>query len=184
MAVEEANCIGTAWMRLDLLPAAAQPPLREKFRQYVDARLTFFRKVPEFTSAEGELAQADSLQNQIWAQAIAACRDSGSVQANLLLVPALNEMFSVAYTRTNGLRMHPPMLIYAVLGILLLSGALLAGYGMGLGKTRDWLHALVFVLIMSVTIYFILDFEYPRVGLIRMENFDQLMIDLRKSMSN
>jgi hypothetical protein len=45
--VEEANCIGTAWLRLDLLPPAAQPSLREKFRQYTDARVAAFRKLPD-----------------------------------------------------------------------------------------------------------------------------------------
>ncbi|HEY5866855.1 MAG TPA: DUF4239 domain-containing protein, partial [Candidatus Tectomicrobia bacterium] len=40
LIVEEANAIGTAYLRLDLLPAAAQPALRELFRRYVDARLT------------------------------------------------------------------------------------------------------------------------------------------------
>ena len=37
---EEANAIGTAYLRMDLLPQAAQPALREDFRNYVDARLS------------------------------------------------------------------------------------------------------------------------------------------------
>src|SRR5262245_47909853 len=39
LIVEEANDIGTAYLRLDLLPAPAQPPLRELFRRYTDSRL-------------------------------------------------------------------------------------------------------------------------------------------------
>src|SRR5262245_22092651 len=39
LIAEEANAIGTAWLRLDLLPAPAQPHLRDLFRRYVDARL-------------------------------------------------------------------------------------------------------------------------------------------------
>ena len=35
MIVEEANAIGTAWLRLDLPPAAAQPELRGLFRRYL-----------------------------------------------------------------------------------------------------------------------------------------------------
>ena len=35
MTVDEANAIGTAYLRLDLLPAQAQPALREKFRRYL-----------------------------------------------------------------------------------------------------------------------------------------------------
>ena len=41
--VQEINMIGTAWLRLDLLPAAAQPAIRDHFRRYVDARLSVFR---------------------------------------------------------------------------------------------------------------------------------------------
>ena len=43
LVVEEANAIGTAWMRLDLLPAEAAAGLRELFRQYVDSRLAVSR---------------------------------------------------------------------------------------------------------------------------------------------
>ena len=39
LIVEETNDIGTAYLRLDLLPTDAQPALRENFRHYVDARL-------------------------------------------------------------------------------------------------------------------------------------------------
>src|SRR5688572_11733001 len=34
----EANAIGTAYLRLDLLPGDAQPPLRDLFRKYLDVR--------------------------------------------------------------------------------------------------------------------------------------------------
>src|SRR5947209_3690284 len=37
LVVEESNDIGTAYLRLDLLPAAAQPELRNAFRDYVDS---------------------------------------------------------------------------------------------------------------------------------------------------
>jgi hypothetical protein len=61
LAVEEANAIGTAYLRLDLLPASAQPALRESFRQYVDARLTAYRKLPDIAAAMQELTHATKL---------------------------------------------------------------------------------------------------------------------------
>src|SRR5450432_3459290 len=57
LVVEEANDIGTAWLRLDLLPAIAQPPLREKFHEYVDTRLAVYRKLPDLAAARVELAR-------------------------------------------------------------------------------------------------------------------------------
>src|SRR5258706_13100120 len=45
LAGEETNGLGTAFLRIDLLPADAQPDLRQKFRRYADARLAFYRNV-------------------------------------------------------------------------------------------------------------------------------------------
>src|ERR1041384_470985 len=119
MIVEEANSIGTAWLRLDLLPAAAQPPLRGLFRQYFDARLAAFRKVPNITAMREELARAAVLQNHIWAQAVAACRDDGSQPTTMLLFPHLTKLFDFAPRRLIGFETPPPMIIYAMLGMLL-----------------------------------------------------------------
>ena len=183
MIVEEANCIGTAWLRLDLLPAAAQPPMREKFREYLDARLSAFGKIPDIQAAKSELKRASTLQTEIWTQAVAACRDSGSPPTTTLLLPALNEMFDVASSRTTGILMHPPMVIYAVLGLLLLAASLIAGIGLSMGRVRSWFHGLAFVLVMTLTVYVILDFEFPRVGIIRIHGFEQVLIDLRQDMN-
>jgi hypothetical protein len=182
LAVEEANAIGTAWLRLDLLPAAAQPALREKFRAYLDARLAAFRSLPDLDAAKAKLARAGALQAQIWTEAITACRDSGSSPATMLLLPALNQMFDMATTRTMGARMHAPAIIYGMLILLVLAGSLLAGYGMGAGRVRGWFHALAFVLVLSLAIYVILDFELPRMGLIRIQHIDQVFVDLQESM--
>ncbi len=182
MIVEEANSIGTAWLRLDLLPGPAQPVLREKFRQYLDARLAVFRKIPDLAAAKTELARANALQTEIWKLAVAACRDSGSQSATMLLLPALNQMFDVATSRTTGAQMHPPLLIYLLLGLLVLAGSVLAGYDMGVGRIRNWVHALAFVLVMSVAVYVILDYEFPRVGFIRIQSFDDVLLSLQQSM--
>ena len=39
LIVRETNIIGTAYLRLDLLPPEDQPAIRQLFRDYVDARL-------------------------------------------------------------------------------------------------------------------------------------------------
>lgn len=183
MIVEEANAIGTAWLRLDLLPNGAQAALRETFRQYLDARLSTFRKLPDFTAAKAELVRANALQNDIWTLAVTSCRDSGSQPATMLLLPALNEMFDTATTRAAGVIQHPPMLIYVMMGLLLLAASVLAGVALGVGKVRNRFHGLAFVLVMTLAVYVILDFEFPRVGIIRVTGFDQVLVDLRQSMN-
>src|SRR5262245_37022026 len=62
LIVEETNDIGTAYLRLDLLPANAQPALRESFRRYLDARIEVYRKLPDIAAAKESLAKANQLQ--------------------------------------------------------------------------------------------------------------------------
>ena len=183
LVIEEANDIGTAWLRLDLLPVTAQPPLREEFRQYADTRLAFYQKLPDIRSASAELVRAKALQNEIWKDAVAACRDSGSSPATMLLLPALNQMIDITTTRTMATLTHPPAVIHAMLGLLVLAGSLLVGYDLGSGIARHWFHASAFALIMTLAIYVILDFEFPRLGLIRLHAFDQVLVDVRQNMN-
>ena len=182
LIVEETNAIGTAYLRLDLLPAASQPALREGFRQYVDSRLSVYAKLPDIEAAKAELARSNELQSGLWKRAVAACRESESPAAGMLLLPAMNQMIDITTTRTTAAQMHPPLAIFGMLGALALAGALLAGYGMAGGKSRSWIHIVAFAAIMALTVFVILDIEYPRLGLIRVDAFDQALIDLRASM--
>src|SRR5258708_24657259 len=107
LIVEETNDIGTASLRLDLLPVDAQPGLREKFRGYVDTRLEIYRKLPDFRAAQEETAKANRLQAEISRQSVAPTRAHGpSAAAPMLLLPALNAMIDITTTRTMATQIH------------------------------------------------------------------------------
>lgn len=183
LIVAETNAIGTAWLRLDLLPAVDQPAIRDSFRQYLDSRLAVYRKVTDLDAAHTELAKATALQTTIWTQAIGVGqREGASPDSIKLLLPALNEMFDIATTRTMATQTHPPYVIYSMLIALALASALLAGFGMAGSKSRSWLHILGFAGVMAVAVYVIIDLEFPRLGLIRVDTFDQALVELRASM--
>ena len=182
LIVEETNDIGTAYLRLDMLPNAAQPALRENFRRYVDARLGVYRKLPDIAAAQEALAEANKLQGEIWRQSVIASRaQDAHADAGKLLLAALNAMIDITTTRTMATQMHPPTIIFVMLYALGLVSALLAGYGMAGGKSRSWLHMLCFAFVISATVYVILDMEFPRLGLIKIDAFDQALVDLRES---
>jgi hypothetical protein len=182
LVIEEANDIGTAWLRLDLLPAAEQPALRELFRSYLDARIDVYRSVPDMAAVRRALARGTALQGEIWTRAVAACKSPGGERAIVVLLPALNAMIDITTTRTVTARMHPPFVVFVLLVGLGFACALLAGYAMAAGKRRPWTHALAFAATISVTVYVILDLEYPRLGLIRVDAADVIMAELRESM--
>jgi len=180
--VQEANAIGTAYLRLDLLPAAAQPALRQKFRAYTDARIAVYTALPDMQASDAQAARAAALQGEIWADSIAALRDA-SPQASLLVIPALNDMIDITTTRAVALRTHTPPVILGTLVLLTLICSLLVGYGLAGGKAYATnLHMAGFALMMTLTIYVILDLDHPRVGLIRLDYVDQAFKDLRAGM--
>lgn len=179
----EANAIGTAYLRIDLLPEEAQPPLRDLFRQYVDLRATVYQGAENRNDVIAALAQGSALQTEIWKQAMAAMRLPGaSSQATMLMTPALNEMFDNTSTRQMATRNHPPVVIFALLAMLALVSALLVGYGTSANKDRSWFHHVIFALAISLSIYVIVDLEYPRLGLIKVDNADQALLDVGASM--
>jgi hypothetical protein len=179
----EANAIGTAWLRLDLLPADAQPDLRTLFRTYVDTRASTYRNVRDEAAARIKLDQAAALQAEIWNKALTAIRlPEAPAHAAMLVVPALNEMFDITTTRMMATRNHPPLIIFALLAALSLIGATLVGFDMSASKDRPWLHTMVFAGIMALAVYVIMELEFPRYGLIRVDVADEVLVELRNSM--
>ncbi len=182
--VDEANDIGSAYMLVDLLPPEAQPPLRDKFRLYVDSRLEAYRRMPDLAAAKVEFERSKTLQNDIWTQAVMATHDTGYQPVAMLILPAISKMISISTQRTVALQMHPPTIIFVMLAGLMLVGALLAGYGMASRKSRNWMHTVAFVVILALTVYVIRDLEFPRLpGLVGLNEIDNIMVDLRKSMN-
>jgi hypothetical protein len=181
LIVEEANAIGTAWLRLDLLPQGVQPKARELFRSYLDSRLEAYRKIPDLKAVEAELENTAGLQVEIWRVAIAAQSEVGPIIVTGLL-PSLNAMFDIVTTRTAAARTHPPMIVFGLLTFLAFASAFYAGHGMSGSSVRSWMHIIGFASVLTITIYVIIDLEYPRLGMIRVNDFDRVLIELRQTM--
>jgi hypothetical protein len=184
LIVQETNAIGTAWLRVDLLPEAAQPQIRDDFRAYLDARLAFYKDLGHNrTKALDELNLSEKLQTKIWSESLGAAKQTSSPAVLTLVVGSLNEMIDITTTRLVALQTHPPIPIYVTLLLLALASSLIAGFGMGDTDKRPWLHTLVFAAALTLTVYTIIDLEFPRVGIIRVDRYDQALVNQRKSMN-
>jgi hypothetical protein len=178
LLVEETNDIGTAYLRLDLLTPAAQPALRQLFRDYVTSRLGLYNAVSEEISPTTE-----HLQREIWQQSVAAVSAPGaSVDAAKLLLPSLNAMIDITSTRQNAFNMHPHTVVFLLLFAFSCGAAFLAGYSMT-AEGRSWFYMVAFAVAITATVYATLEIEYPRQGLVRFTHMDQSLINLRNSMN-
>lgn len=183
LVVEETNAIGTAWLRIDTLAPEDQPALRAQFREYLAIRVQAYKLFRDLPAAFAELDRAARMQDAIWKTAMDAGRREGYQQANMILLPALNQMFDIVTTRTAAMQFHPPQIIFAMLFVLAVASSLLVGDAMSAARSRPWLHMFAFVIVTACAIYVIVDLEYPRLGLIRVDATDRLLEDLLKNMT-
>jgi hypothetical protein len=182
LVVQEANAIGTAWLRVDLLPPAAQAEVRPLYRAYVESRLAAYRAVPDMAAVQAALDRASALQLRIWRASMTAARADGNPGVIATVAGSLNEMIDITTTRQAATWMHPPLAVFLLLYGMGLAASLVAGFSLGRSEVRSWLHVLVYAGAIAASVYVILDMEYPRLGLIRVDEFDRLLAEVLAGM--
>jgi hypothetical protein len=182
LIVQEANAIGTAYLRVDLMSEDSQPAIRALFRDYLQARLDIYASIDKGADPATATAAASRLQQQIWNAGVAASRQDMTNRIAMSVLPAFNDMIDITSARAVARDTHMPVLITALLmGVALLS-ALLAGYAMARPGWRHFLHGGVYAMAVAFTIYVVLDLDNPRSGLIRLNAADRILQNLQTSL--
>ena len=183
LVTEEANAIGTSWLRIDLLPTEAQPEVRALYRRYADVRIATYEHGDGRKSTQRWLVEAAELHSSIWKKTAAALhRPETLAGASQSVVPALNAMIDITTTRVTATENHPPIEIYVLLVAHCLVASLLFGYGAAPNRERMWVHKLVFSGTMALSLYVVADLEFPRNGVIRIHEADHVLVEVRDNM--
>src|SRR5262245_14067577 len=182
LIAEAVNAIGTAYLRVDVLPPAVQEPVREAFRAYMDALLAAYESPAASGALFQETEEMKRAQRVLWTRAIAACLGPGGEPARMLLLPSLNESFDAVEMEYLARRIHPPPIIFVMLGLAALAAAVFGGMGLAAAPKRNWIHIVGFAATIAIAVYVILEMEYPRIGLVQVTRMDQALVDLRASM--
>jgi hypothetical protein len=177
LIVDQANAVGTAWLRVDLLPESDREPIRKGIRDWVKLELDVVPKSggqdsPEFNAA---VAKAQQLQNQTWAAAIDAVGRNPRPQYASLVLSPINDWMDLTSTRLEMNNRNLPPLVMPTLIFISMIGAVLTGFGMGKSKSRSQLHVLSFAAAIAFSLYVIMDLSKPRLGLIRVDAADDAM---------
>jgi len=183
LITQHVNTIGTAWLRLDLLSDEARDQARDGLRRYVDSMMQTTRNVADQQTALADLAKLNAIQKEVWDHLIDATKRDRTLPLAQTVLPPVNEMFDLSNSRLLASRQHPPLAVFAMLGSLVLLSGLLAGFGMAKSDRQSPLHVVGFAAVMALSIYLILDMEYPRLGLVRVDTFDQALRELRATMN-
>ena len=185
LIVQEVSAIGTAYQSVDLLTKKDQPQIREIFKKYIDSRISLYANKDTLSEAhlEKKVAEHNAIGDEVWKAVVGAVEDTAYPQKLVAaqILPQLSDMFTASENQRLASKFHPPPIIIQALVGLALIGSLIAGYNMGIEKSRDWLLTIIFVLLMSGTIYVIMGLEYPRLGKDKLDNFEVELVTLRKT---
>lgn len=180
--VAEANAIGTAYLRAQLLPEAVRAPARDLIARHVELRLAEgeIGLDEEFRRA-GILVESGALLEETWDLATRAAAIDPNPVTTGLFVQALNDMIDQFGQRNMVIERHVPELVLVLLfGAVLLTGLVL-GYSCGVAGHRPSIISFAFGLLVVFVTYIIIDIDRPRRGLIQVDRaiLDSLAADIR-----
>lgn len=169
--VDEANAIGTAFLRSHLLPPPVRGEVQRMLRDYVDVRVEE-SMVPLSDEAKRHilLAQAAQNQNDLWRYAMQAVEEDDRPTTTGLFIQSLNELIDSYGRRNAALNRHiPEIVLFLLFGTFIMTWGIV-GYGAGVTGHRPPFVAYIMLLLVVLLILIIIDLDRPRRGLIEINH--------------
>lgn len=176
LVLDEANAIGTAYLRAELVADPQGSEIQKLLREYVDVRI----QGAQAGGLDAAIARSEELHRELWAEATALSRsDPHSIIAGLL-IESLNEVIDLHEMRiTVGVRSRIPERVWDTLYVLTALAMLAMGYHAGRSGERSP-SVVPLALAFSAVILVVTDLDRPQEGALRVSQ--QALIDTRESM--
>ncbi len=165
LVVGESNDIGTALFRSTLYPDSLRLAFTNDFREYIHARIAYFEAGTDEERISSELQKANAISMRIWLRASSISQYPGEPTRSMQMIPAINTMIDAASKREEARKKHVPESILWLLFLLCLTGSFIVGYA-SKSKKLDYVILCTYSMMTIMTIYFILDLDRPRRGII------------------
>jgi hypothetical protein len=178
--VDEANAIGTTYLRAETIAEPMRSESLALLKQYTDARIALSDTVPDSAQFETASDRSVALQNQLWALAGRTLSSAPTASAPRLYVESLNDMIDAHTTRIAALDNRIPQ---PVLWLQILASAIALGvFAMFLASHEHGLFmALLAAAFVTVLLLVIFDLDRPHRGMITIS--DKPLTALRTSMN-
>ena len=175
--LEEANAIGTCYLRASLLPEPQRSEVSRLLREYVDIRITAVKE----QQPEEAITRSEALHELLWTQAAAAAeKNEGSIMTGVF-IQSLNNVIDVHAKRILvGLRSRIPLVIWIGLFGLSMLGMAAVGYQAALTTSRRSPAMIGLVLTFTIVLMLIVDLDRGQEGLLQISQ--RSMLDLQRTM--
>lgn len=166
LVLAEANAIGTAWLRVQVVPEPLRSEMQQTLVRYADARIAIF-DAGENLDRLRELQQASQLQlDLLWQQTLEAVKLVQPAPLGSLLMQTVNETIDLAEARrTTFLTRLPRVVLVLLLGFAVVSAGL-SGFTRG-GRRHFVIGSFVW-LMLALAITLIIDLDRPLAGTVRL----------------
>jgi hypothetical protein len=177
--VDDANAIGTTYLRAQTLREPMRTESLDLLRRYTDTSIALSNAVPGSGTAEAAVAEGGELHRELWGLAGDALEGSPQDSAPRLYVETLNEMIDMQTVRVAGLNNRVP---FAVLAIEVIGAAI----GLGLLAmylailSRGVIAVVLAAVFVSVLLLITFDLDRPTRGLVTVP--DAPLVALRETM--
>lgn len=164
--VDEANAIGTAWLRTDFLPEQERATSRTLYRAYADLRIGGASP----TDVAAVIRDSERIQGQLWSIAAGALNAQPASQGLGRYVESLNAMIDMHSVRVLvAANSRIPQAIW--IGLYLLTACAMGaiGYSAGLTGTARTPAVLPLALAFSLVLWLIADLDRPQSGMLRVD---------------
>ena len=169
---DEATAIGTAYRRADLLPEPERTNERRLIRNYLDVRLE-----PLHVRTGDALARIRHLQEQMWAEVVAASRRYGGSPSVAPLSQSLIDINVHGERVLTDIRSRIPFDVWLILNGIMAVSVAAAGYQAGLAGTQRSIAAVAYSLAFAAVIVLIAAADIP--GSQQLQTSHQALIELR-----
>jgi hypothetical protein len=183
VVLEEANAIGTAYLRAQILPEPTSSKIKGFLHEYVDVRLKGAQagQFKNFEQVKQTIARSEELHNEIWALSVTLAKENPTSIFVGLFVDALNEVIDLHSKRISAaFRSRIPVSIITTLYFVAILTMTLMGYQAGLTGIRTLVARFALILAFASVMLLITELDRPGKTMIKVSQ--QTMIDLQASM--
>lgn len=179
LVLDDANAIGTTYLRADLIPEPHRSGVRALLTRYVDIRVDVVANPGQLQSA---VEESKAIHGRLWAHA-AALRDAALPNPDIasLFIESLNEVIDLHTKRMTIIHHRVPEVLWLFLGALTVLSMATVGYQFGRKGGYNWPINLALAMSFSVVILLIADLDRVSGGWLKVSQrpMVELQADLR-----
>jgi len=177
LVVDEANAIGTSYLRAGFLAEPEAAAARDLLREYVDWRLAGL----DPAQLEEAIRRSEEIHSQLWSIVEGQARENPDSEMLSLFVEAVNEVIDIHSLRlaASSLRL-PPLMLFIFYGTAVLSFFLLGVVSSADGR-RNPIALLLFALALAAVLILLVDLDRVQEGLLQVGQ--KALFDLQRQLS-